>query len=169
MVENILTAVIGASVAVIGLVVAKESKTSDFRQLWIDGLRNDLAEFISLSFDIALKGGANKTTKADGKQLEVWQAANTRLARIRLRINPKEALHRDLVNRLQALEKAATHSDSNTTRLAEELVECSQRLLKNEWKRVKRGEWKYLSLLVISSLSLFTCLGYSLIHWLLKR
>ncbi len=169
MAENILTAVIGASVAVIGLVVAKESKTSDFRQQWIDGLRNDLADFISLSIDIAMKSGANKTTIVGDKQLEVWQAANTRLARIQLRINPREALHQNLVSKLQALEKAATHSDAKTTRLAEEVVSCSQQVLKKEWQRVKRGEWKYLSLLIISSLSLLTCLGYALIHWLLKR
>jgi hypothetical protein len=45
--DSVLSAVIGASIATIGLIVAKEGKTSEFRQQWIDGLRNDIATLIS--------------------------------------------------------------------------------------------------------------------------
>jgi hypothetical protein len=39
-------ALAGSAVTYIGLLISKESKTSEFRQEWIDALRNDIAEQI---------------------------------------------------------------------------------------------------------------------------
>jgi len=169
MAENLLTATIGASVVVLGLVVSKETKTSEFRQQWIDELRNDLSDFISLSFDIALKGGANESVLGDENQLEAWEKANRCLARIKLRINPTESLHQELIQKLKNLEKSATHPNAKIESFAEQVVECSQRVLKAEWKRVKRGEWRYIFLLAFSSTSLLTCIGYLGVRWILAK
>ena len=46
---TILTSVIAASAATIGVVVTKDSKISKFRQEWIDALREDVARLCSVS------------------------------------------------------------------------------------------------------------------------
>jgi hypothetical protein len=44
---TILAALITSSLALLGLTLGKDSKVSEFRQQWIDGLRADVAEFLS--------------------------------------------------------------------------------------------------------------------------
>jgi hypothetical protein len=51
--DNLIGPIIGASVAVMGMIVAKETKVSELRQQWIDGLRADVAKLISLALQIA--------------------------------------------------------------------------------------------------------------------
>lgn len=45
-IASVIAAIIAAAVAGVGLVITKENKTSEFRQDWIDGLRNELAELM---------------------------------------------------------------------------------------------------------------------------
>src|SRR5438105_3300254 len=44
----VVAAIIAGAVAFLASVFSKEQKTSEFRQAWIDSVRNDLAEFISI-------------------------------------------------------------------------------------------------------------------------
>ena len=44
---SIIVAIIAGFVSFIGLVITKEQKVSEFRQVWIDALRNDVAELMS--------------------------------------------------------------------------------------------------------------------------
>ena len=46
-IATVVAALITALIAYINLTLSKEQKTSEFRQAWIDGLRNDLAAFFS--------------------------------------------------------------------------------------------------------------------------
>jgi hypothetical protein len=48
----IVAAVIAGAVAFLASVFSKEQKTSEFRQAWIDSLRNDLSELISITLQI---------------------------------------------------------------------------------------------------------------------
>lgn len=43
---SVIAAIIAAAAAGVGLVITKENKTSEFRQDWIDGLREELAELM---------------------------------------------------------------------------------------------------------------------------
>jgi hypothetical protein len=43
----VVSASIGGLLAFLGLVIAKENKTSEFRQAWIDSLRQDLAKMMA--------------------------------------------------------------------------------------------------------------------------
>jgi len=43
----IIAAIIGAVVALVSLIISKESKLSEFRQAWIDSLRQEIADFLS--------------------------------------------------------------------------------------------------------------------------
>ena len=38
----VVAALIAGTVSLLGLIISKEQKTSEFRQAWIDALRNDL-------------------------------------------------------------------------------------------------------------------------------
>ena len=44
---TILAAFISSAAAILGLIISKESKISEFRQKWIDDLRNELADVIA--------------------------------------------------------------------------------------------------------------------------
>ena len=43
----ILVAFVAGAFSLLGLTVAKENKVSEFRQAWIDALREDIAEFVA--------------------------------------------------------------------------------------------------------------------------
>ena len=42
----VVAALIAAIVSLLGLIISKEQKTSEFRQAWIDALRSDLTHLI---------------------------------------------------------------------------------------------------------------------------
>jgi hypothetical protein len=150
----IVAAIIGGAVAFLASVFSKELKTSEFRQAWIDSLRNDLAELISIALqlgdEIIVRHKAGEDTQAIKAHLRSKEAEFLRLeacqARIRLRLNPKE--HQVLLGLVKAISEPSDHDAK-----AEALIAESQRVLKAEWKRVKRGEpvfrvTKWLSLIV---------------------
>jgi len=154
--DTIAGAVIGGSVALIGLIVAKEGKTSEFRQQWIDGLRADVATFISLALHIAQR-------LVD--DLDDARQANECLARIQLRLNPKEDSSKELTNALNRLESNAMAKNPLTEPFAKDVTLKAQRVLKDEWRRVKRGEWKYITVLSLASISLLASVGVIGFHW----
>ncbi|MBS3927686.1 MAG: hypothetical protein KGZ65_03740 [Sphingomonadales bacterium] len=43
----IIAAIIGAVVTLASLIISKESKLSEFRQAWIDSLRQEIADLLS--------------------------------------------------------------------------------------------------------------------------
>ena len=62
---TIIGSSIAAVVALIGLVASQEQKTSEFRQAWIDGRRNDLATYLSrinAAYEAASAGFPSKRT-----------------------------------------------------------------------------------------------------------
>jgi len=141
--DSVLSTIIGASIALIGLIVAKEGKTSEFRQQWIDGLRADIAEYVSYALQLPV---GNLDT----------QAANECLARIRLRLNPTEKLSKELLGIVLNLTDTVGEGTASTVAnmAADKVVSASQAVLKEEWKRVKRGEWKYILVLSTAVASL---------------
>jgi hypothetical protein len=159
-------AVVAGAVSFVVTVLSKEQKTSEFRQAWIDGLRQDLADFAGIiavhhpEIQSRLKRGEDMKAieatfvtpdhLATVKQLEI-----TRL-RILFRLNPTE--HETLIERLDALYHYSAREESKHPgteyELFEDYVAESQRVLKKEWKRVKRGEptfqvTKWASLLLV--------------------
>src|SRR5271166_3862254 len=88
----IVAALIAGLISLLGLIISKEQKVSDFRQAWIDALRDDIAVVITHAHAIHGAYLANFPT-----QRELWNsisadfvAINEAWARIRLRLNPKE-------------------------------------------------------------------------------
>jgi len=138
----IVAAMIAGVVAFLASVLSKEHKTSEFRQAWIDSLRNDLSEFLSISLllqdIIAVQHRAGMTSAQLRESLHQDRAEFGKLeacaARIRLRLNPVE--HGALIEAVKKLAEPSAESDQQ----AEDLINESHRVLKVEWKRVKRGE-----------------------------
>ena len=154
LVGPVLTALIAGAVAFLASVLSKEHKVSEFRQAWIDALRSDLAELVSLhlllndviatSIREATEGSALKSVML-GKQAEFLRL-EAAVARVRLRLNPNE--HQVLLKAVRLLGELSPKlrhgdvSDSNTR--GEAVIIESQRVLKAEWGKVKRGEFLFV-------------------------
>ena len=149
---TVIAALIGATLTFLVAVFTKENKTSEFRQSWIDALRADIAEFISIWYFITadLAAVAREGTGGKGAR-EYGQAFKTELlkieelqARIELRLNPKE--HAVLIAEIRRLVKiqnmVALPSEQQVATI-EAFVASVQAVLKSEWKRVKLGEPTY--------------------------
>ena len=133
----IAAGVIAAAAGGIGLVMAKENKTSEFRQAWIQELRALLVTYHSIILNIktmTCKGGKEKEIDEELKK------ATSLLSEINLRINyadkskEENSLHLAMT---RILEHAETSEDGFHIAQAN-LTMASFEVLKKEWKRVKR-------------------------------
>ena len=82
-------------VAGLNAILTKEQKTSEFRQMWIDALRNDLADFVGetevfMAYAIYKKGRGESGTEFFDAHNEALRKAAAAYHRIRLRLNPEE-------------------------------------------------------------------------------
>jgi len=147
-VGTIVAALIGAIIALLGLVISKEHKVSEFRQAWIDDLRADIALLITHGYAIV---GASLAFQNDAER---WRSAredylgiNAASARIKLRLNPKEKPSIVLFELLKQHESFfATHplpEPKTLIPLEMKILECAQGILKQEWVRVRSGEAAY--------------------------
>ncbi|MFM8551291.1 MAG: hypothetical protein ACKOCD_03120 [Nitrospiraceae bacterium] len=167
----IAAATIGGAISFVVTVLSKEQKTSEFRQAWIDALRDDLSEFIStidaLTSFLRIKDSRSATPDEVSAFLHEKYADLHRMGvsfhRIMLRLNPNE--HTVLIERLEELLAVmSVHTqavnEQHVTQLTKAVVVESQRVLKSEWTRVKRGELvfvvtKYASLAIFLVAAVF--------------
>jgi len=155
-IATVIAALIAAGVSFLHLTLAKEQKISEFRQTWIDGLREDLATFFSVARAMArateevrlpeeIKAAAKFTFTEDQIREYRLTIAQT-YYKIKLRLNADELEHIQLLNLMdkaiaEQIETAQGKSDgSKTLPAVEAAVEYSRSVLKAEWVRVKRGE-----------------------------
>lgn len=100
-----------------------EIKISEFRQQWINELRDDVSRLISIASE-----------EMDSEELAEYQLLWTR---IQLRLNPDEEAHNELVGKLGALTNAIFsgngHADAQTDIQTQVNI-----LLKAEWERLKK-------------------------------
>src|SRR5665647_752957 len=109
-IATIIGALIAGLISFVNLTLNKEQKTSEFRQAWIDGLRDDLAQFLSAiravaraeeAFYMHGKNFANTNFPASAEQVnERRQIAMETLYRIKLRLNTDEPEHKELLRLL---------------------------------------------------------------------
>lgn len=163
----VAAALVGGAVTFIATVLSKEQKTSEFRQAWIDALREDLANFASTILvvndviQIRFKSGEDLKSIERALAKDVTDIKSIEITKLRVlfRLNPVE--HACLISRMNAVyERNAIEESKNpetSNRLLQEFTEEAQRVLKTEWKQVKRGEpifratkWISLSVLVVA-------------------
>jgi hypothetical protein len=97
-------------------------KISEFRQNWIDGLRSDIAELISL------------TVNPDNMGPDHAQVFNSCMARILMRVNPSDVDAAELKKSLSDLRHAKQDDNGE---LQSNLTLVGQRFLKKEWDRLR--------------------------------
>lgn len=157
-IASIVAALITGAIAFINLTLSKEIKTSEFRQVWIDALRIDLAVFFAGSRAMTRAMQENASAKDRNIAAPVfgamtrekiseirYQAAETYYS-IRLRLNMEKAEHKELLRLMKIAldelnELLQAGGDVNLTLAAiDGASEYAPQILKKEWERVKAGE-----------------------------
>ena len=177
---EIFTALIASAIAFIGLVIAKENKTSEFRQAWIDALRGDISDYIAaarviaqahMRFDNQKNGDKGELEFAQTMQ-EVYLSSSSSLARIRMRINPNDSnpelrkLNESLLEDAKNIQmNLANENYRESLVISNRLHKEASEILKLEWERVKSGEpiyriSKVVALVLFSALLLLLGYGY---------
>ncbi len=142
-IASVVAAIIAAAAAGVGLVITKENKTSEFRQAWIDGLREELAELMENFLQL-------RTTPPE-KLPEVAGKIYFLSAKVKLRLSSKNLTNEES-QLLKIIEDYILKMDrsSNITDVVRQYFEYSSSILKTEWERVKRGEKKYRVAITVS-------------------
>ncbi|MBV4496408.1 hypothetical protein HU715_013635 [Pseudomonas sp. SWRI12] len=150
----IAAALVAGLVSFVVTVLAKDQKTSEFRQAWIDGLRADVADFVGLARAMLAVVNAKTTRKEDASSYVIerhddFTKIYSLITRIRLRLNPDE--HGEMLELLNTFfTETPAISPAEMSDAVKGVVSCSQKILKSEWKRVKRGEPAFLWLKRVS-------------------
>lgn len=167
---TVIAALLAATIGFLGIVLTKETKVSEFRQSWIDSLRDEISEMVA-NLLLTLKYIERYGEQAIEK--EAYQAsilkANMALYSVRLRLNPKEPASQDMLATLDEIEEFSVETEFPPSRvhdLERQLIQQSKVVLKNEWDRVQKGEttyqitkWSFVTLAValgIFGIALFT-------------
>jgi hypothetical protein len=115
------------------------------RQEWINKLRNELAELITIVMHVPPAYAANSINnqEAIAKHGELTEKVEL----VKLLLNPKESDHQELVRLITSasiqVKDAINQRQGNAVKLeevAERVVKQAQIILKREWERVKKGE-----------------------------
>lgn len=164
---TVLAALIAASITFLVAVFTKESKISEFRQAWIDSLRNDLAQFVGIWYFLANEFQLLKKPLDDDAIAELWKSIKPEIkqieemqTRIELRLNPTE--HGDLIKKIHQLAKvdAFIGKPFATWKSAiDDLTAESQKVLKTEWSVVKMGEPTYRRVKTLSFYAILAAFG----------
>ncbi|MBB2495949.1 hypothetical protein [Aquipseudomonas ullengensis] len=163
--STIWAAVIAAAIAFLSLVIAKEQKVSEFRQTWIDSLREEVANTIS---NLILLHSA-LMRKADGDSVTANDVSpyiasvNVAMSSAHMRLNPADKDGADLIRALEDVENFFNREVANCEELQvliDSIRPAAKVVLKNEWERVKRGEFIYRCCLGLALVSLALSLIY---------
>lgn len=142
-------ALIAAIVSLVGLILGKEQKTSEFRQEWVDSLRSEISDY--LTNITAVSDKLKQDFESDTKKIEIltpfYTKINSASFLIRLRLNPEEPNSLSVLEAMDNFENASRCDtqlkSEEIDEIEDELLSSAQVLLKTEWKRVKNGEWTY--------------------------
>lgn len=153
--------IVGGFFSFVSLVSSKEQKVSEFRQEWINELREDLSVFFSSARALCRTMQEARSPNTADNDIQDFKfgkekVGNMRLAgaeafyRIKLRLNKKELEHQELQRLLETSINIQNEINMNkgldyteALKAIEKAFEYSQDILKNEWERVKKGEPTY--------------------------
>lgn len=164
----IIAASITGFIAFVGMLISKENKTSEFRQAWIDGLREDVVILIGAwrgyldskkpSSNLGEDAGKVKFENA----LELKKSAN----RIKLRLNADEKKRTNSEKKLYLLMSEILNNQEirSSDETIADLTNTTSLVLKEEWGKVKTGE-KWFSRIKWFLLIIFSLVAAALIIW----
>ncbi|MBV4514992.1 hypothetical protein [Pseudomonas kurunegalensis] len=151
---------IAGFVSLVVSILSKDQKTSEFRQIWIDGLRDDASNLVAhlAIFKFTVKIVNEKEDEEIEKYImerqDQFQEVQRLIYRIMLRLNPVE--HGVLIETLRALEDTTADKIEGH---AKQITLETQEILKMEWERVKRGEPSFVLLKKISKGGIYSVLA----------
>lgn len=140
----------------VSLVLSKEQKISEFRQQWIDSLRNEIGSFLAnvetLTRLADYKLSSLNKTEFDESELANFRAENRDLYisinesrhKITMRLNPTE--HETLIGYIDTLVRTFRGKCGNVSNIyigIDNVVSAAQSILKKEWLRVRNGEMSF--------------------------
>lgn len=172
---TLLTSLIAASAATIGVAVTKDSKISEFRQQWIDALREDVAKLCSVS--VALYHGNIRYSLKDRVAVRLvdtdalTKEANEIGYRIRLRLDRSKPHAAELIEKMDALVHLATHAHDPfdvVNQTVEAILLKANVVIEDAWKNVRRGEPRFRWSFRISFAALIS-IGLGVLFWWLSR
>ena len=164
-------AVVAGLVSLLGLVIGKEQKVSEFRQSWIDDLRKCLVCYLvsinAISDVLRLKKSGAEID--DDVLVANYKLLNEASLGITLRINPDEDKAKALRRSMLEFESISKDNSAITPEKIREIessfIEASQELLKFEWSRVKRGEKTFVWTKWIVTFAVVTMIGLLAYLW----
>ena len=106
------------------------------RQAWINSLRRSVAEFLSLTLHYAVAGFEDRTD-AEYQRLTLLEQE------VVLTVNPLEDDHRALIHEMRilvgSLGGGVKMPDQNFIKSHKQVTCLAQRILKQEWNRIREG------------------------------
>lgn len=138
--DAVAGSLVAAIVSLVGLLITNQSKISEFRQKWIDALREDITSLVACALEIRQVDGTNED-HVNSLLLKIQEVTT----RIVLRLNPAEKESQAIVSAMNDL-RQTIHSKSTFKQVdakANALTAVTGILLKKEWTRVKTGEFVY--------------------------
>ncbi len=154
----VLAAVIAGCFSFLNLVIAKEQKVSEFRQEWIDALRQEIAEYTSAISCLSVAYSVYRKKYPHEKDIwkfyesakESYTQIVSSFTAISLRVNPSDKdkklkkINDEFLGALWQIREYFNDDKLKESRIhCNVLLEKSIPLLKEEWERVKRGEKTY--------------------------
>jgi hypothetical protein len=157
-IATLVAALVTAALSFVTMTLTKELKTSEFRQTWIDGLRQELAAFFGAAraFARAVEASQSAAAAPDGQVplgltaeriSDLRYQAGEMLSKIMLRLNPNKEEHVELLRLLRraideqnSMLTSGAPDASPTIKAIEAANEYARPVLKKEWERVKKGE-----------------------------
>lgn len=142
--------------AIVAAVIARELKISEFRQAWINDLRDELSEYMSKAYEWmdlyidcnALPSQAKKAELVPHLEKVKYESFHL-LWRVQMRFKPDDKNANALIGTLldlldpNAFGISATDAASRWRKRADEAVAQSRKLLKEEWE-VTKNPWRKL-------------------------
>ena len=117
---------------------ARVSVLSGNRQAWINSLRDQIAEFISV---LAVMHSANWTSRTDKDYDDEFKRILLLSFKVQLMLNPEEEDHKKLSDLLIAAQTTLSSAEGNNStegaKITCDIVPLAQSILKREWVRVK--------------------------------
>jgi hypothetical protein len=152
-VTPILIAFIAGAVSLLALVVPKETKTSEFRQAWIDAIRAETAQLIA---QMQLYADHRSGRLPGENPHEALLKVRTARAMIRLRMNPwtkadnERRMVEDALDAIDSLIRAGNLHQDAVDQACANLENALRPILKANWQTVKRGEPLFLATVAIA-------------------
>ena len=147
---TLLVVIITGAISVVGLVISKENKISEFRQSWINDLRDSLSQLSAQFYKI---NSINELALMSQKSsLDDIYELNLKKSEVLLRINNGKKKRKnkdedDLIEYIDVIyNKLILQKTYDIETDYTPFINSSSSVLKNEWERVKKGELKYVIL-----------------------